>query len=95
MSRNLWEAWTLASKWRVRPSELYAVEGDIMAFCFDRAVTLFGQDVENEIHDATMGLDSEAKARAAAKKVLDRRLDPRSKNSSTTGYKDPARSMSF
>jgi hypothetical protein len=72
---------------------MYGIEDELAAFCFDRAVTLFGQDVENEMQQASRSAKSDNEATAAASAVLRRRLEPQSKNSS--GFKDPARVMSF
>lgn len=93
MSRNLWEAWTLSQKWGTRPSEMYGVREEIAAFCFDRAVTMFGQNVENEIHAATKDAKSDREANALAQRVLNYRL--KEGKDKVSGFKDPAKSMSF
>lgn len=56
-STNLWEAWTLSQAFQERPSDLYGVHDEIAAWCFDRAVHLFGSSLEEDL----------AKARGSAK----------------------------
>lgn len=77
----------------MRPSELYGVEHEIAAFCFDRAVTLFGQDVENEMHAAAQRAKTNEEAVQLQQSVLRHRISDTGKQSS--GFRDPARVISF
>lgn len=36
----------------VRPSDVYFIHDELAAWCFDRAVTYFGQSVEADMHEA-------------------------------------------
>jgi hypothetical protein len=51
-SANLWEAWTLSRAFGKRPSELYGINDEIAAWCFDRAVHLFGTSLEADLEKA-------------------------------------------
>ena len=70
----------------IRPSEVYFIEDQLAAFCFDRAVTMFGLEVDAALKKVVRGAknDKEAEAKSArefAKWVRD---------PSTPRFKDPA-----
>lgn len=71
---------------------MYGITDPLAAFCFDRAVTLFGQDVDNEISTATRAAKNEEQATQLATAVLRRRLSGEVVGS---GFRDPAKAMSF
>jgi hypothetical protein len=76
-STNLWEAWKLSKAYRTRPSEIYGLRDDVEAWCFDRAVFLFGSHLEYELREAADGAKTKAKAQQKQQMVLDRWLsDP-------------------
>lgn len=70
----LWEAWSLASKWGVRPSTIYDVADPFAAYCFDRAVTLFGSTVEGDMELAAEDAKTTAESLVKRQRVLDRYL---------------------
>jgi len=45
----------MAKTWTTRPSELFAIADPLTAFYFDRAVTLFGKEVEAAMDEAAEG----------------------------------------
>jgi hypothetical protein len=48
----LWEAWKLSKAYRTRPSDLYGITDEVTAWCFDRAVWVFGSTLESELSEA-------------------------------------------
>lgn len=36
---------------RTRPSEIYGIDDELTAWCFDRAIQTFGQALENRLHE--------------------------------------------
>lgn len=49
--RQLWKAFNLGKQLRSRPSEIYFIEDELTAFCFDNAVQLFGVTLENKLSE--------------------------------------------
>lgn len=70
----LWAAWTLASKWQTRPSDLYGIHDEFAAFCFDRAVTAFGMAVEDDIRQGTRKAKTDDAAQRKATLILNKWL---------------------
>lgn len=54
---ELWRAWTLSQAYRSRPSEIYAIEGELAAYCFDNAVEMFAAALNAEM-DKKKGKDA-------------------------------------
>lgn len=78
--------------WRCRPSELLAIEDEIAAYSFDRAVMLFGTALENELEEAVAGIDKDPhglKAEQARKRILKKWI-PEASSETTPQYRDPA-----
>lgn len=80
----LWEAWKLSQAYRTRPSDLYAIRDEVRAWSFDRAVYLFGSQLEAELETAGQEAKSKAQARSARQRVLSRWLGVEQK------FRDPA-----
>ncbi len=87
---NLWQAWNLAKTWSTRPSEIYGIKDAVAAYYFDQAVTLFGQSLENAIHNATKDAKNDNEAERKANLVMDRWVRQK-ENAGPQRYKDPAR----
>ena len=64
----------MGKTWSRRPSEIYGIHDDFQAFCFDRAVTLFGQSVEEDLRNAAKNSRNEAQAERKASQRLMRWL---------------------
>lgn len=58
---------------RIRPSDLYAIQGDFRRYCFDKAVVTFGTALEAALDEVT-GKNEKSRASKRAR-VLDRWLD--------------------
>lgn len=88
---SLWEAWRLSKAYQVRPSEFYGIHDEFEAWCFDRAVFLFGSSLDSELREAADGAKNKNQSRQRQQRVLDRWLrdedQPRQ-------FKDPAVSAS-
>lgn len=91
-SRNLWQAYQLAKDLRCRPSELYGITETVQAFCFDRAVVIFGSALSAELEAAKGKTD---KAIAASRRRILKRWIPEATDS--TGpkkrFRDPAKEV--
>jgi len=80
----LWEAWKLARAYQTRPSEIYAVKDEVAAYSFDKAVYMFGSNLDAELKKAGQGARSDAQANGRRQRVLARWLGGKAQ------YKDPA-----
>lgn len=54
----------------MRPSDLYAVRDEITAWCFDRAIYLFGSNFEAALANAENGAKSPMQARSRRAQVF-------------------------
>jgi hypothetical protein len=66
-----------AKTWKKPPSEIYRVaeqHGEYAAYCFDKAVMIFGSSYEADMHDAAMGAKTVADSKRAIKVVQARWL---------------------
>lgn len=70
----MWEAWSLATQWQTRPSELYGIRDQLAAHNFDRAVMHFGKHVEAEMRTAAEKAKTDKAARQKAQQVLNKYL---------------------
>ncbi len=66
----MWEAWTLSQKLGIRPSELYEVDDGFPAFCFDRAVTMYGTKLEEAMRSAAKGAKTDKGAQGKAEQTF-------------------------
>lgn len=73
--QNCWTAWTLSKTYSCRPSEVYHIHDEVVAFCFDRAVSTFGTALESALEEATRDAKTRAEAQRKATMVLNRWLD--------------------
>lgn len=79
----LWEAWRLAKAYTCRPSEIYAIKDEVTAYSFDRAVYLFGSQLEAELKTAAKDAKSDIQANGRRQRVLAKWLGTQAK------FKDP------
>lgn len=68
----MWEAWKMAKAYHRRPSELYGVTDEVGAWCFDRAVFLFGSELESELKEAAEGASSKGQSLQRQQRVMAR-----------------------
>lgn len=62
----MWTAWTMSQAMKVRPSDLYFIRDEVTAFCFDRAVWVFGTALEADIRESTEGAKDQSQAERKA-----------------------------
>lgn len=63
---------------------MYGITDEIAAWCFDRAVFMFGSEVDAELRDAAQGAKNKQQATARQQRVMAKWLG------GTVRYKDPA-----
>jgi hypothetical protein len=68
-----------------RPSQVYGIQSKLAAYCFDAAVTRWGNALEADLNAAGDGEKDSKKAQRARERVL-RKYVP-----STARYRDPAK----
>lgn len=67
---------------------MYFIEDEVTAWCFDRAVTIFGTSVEESIKAATAKSKTQAQADMSAQRTLRKWLN---RSGDLTGlFRDPA-----
>lgn len=59
-------AWTLSKTWKQRPSEIYRLDDEYAAYCFDKAIMSWGLSYEADLNDAS----GSAKTTAEAKRKM-------------------------
>jgi len=79
----LWEAWRLAKAYGTTPSDLYGITDEVTAWCFNRAVYLFGGELEAELKNAAKGAKSDTQANGRRQRVLAKYLGGKQQ------FKDP------
>lgn len=80
---SLFNAWNMSRAMRCRPSEVYKMTDEFVAYAFDSAVTRWGMAFESAITEATNGARDADKAEAARQRVIRRWLPSERK------YADP------
>jgi Leucine-rich repeat (LRR) protein len=70
----LWEAWKLSKAYSRTPAELYGVKDEYAAWCFNRAVFLFGTTLQNEIDAVQNKAKNERQARFKTQNLLNKWL---------------------
>jgi hypothetical protein len=71
---NCWEAWQLAKTYRSKPSEVYNLSDPIAAYCFDRAVHLFGSHMQADLEAAGANAKKPAIANGKRQQVMSKWL---------------------
>jgi hypothetical protein len=77
----------MAKEWSCRPSEILAVADPVTAFCFDRAVYLFGTALSSELENVKAKTDKERKNKQD--RILSKWI-PEAKARQKSKFKDPA-----
>lgn len=80
----LWEAWRLAKAYMTRPSEIYGIRDEVTAYSFDKAVYMFGSNLDAELKKAGKDAKSDAQANGRRQRVLAKWLGGKQQ------FKDPA-----
>ena len=68
------EAWRLAKAYTTRPSNIYAIKDEVAAYSFDRAVYLFGSQMDAELKNAVKGAKTDSQANGRRQRVLSKWL---------------------
>lgn len=76
----------MAKEFQARPSDLYGIRDDYDAFCFDRAIYLFGNYVESEVEKA----GKKGKTEEQRKNSAEARLNSLLSGEEGKKYADPA-----
>lgn len=74
----------MAKAYHLRPSEIYGITDEIAAWSFDRAVFLFGSELQAELEEASSGAKNKGQARQRQQRVLSKWLGGKQQ------FKDPA-----
>ena len=74
----------MSKTYRTRPSEIYFIHDEVAAWCFDRAVNLFGSSLEAELRAAEEGAKNNLQAVSRRQRILAKWLE------GTAHYKDPS-----
>lgn len=85
-------AWMSAKTWKTRPSEIYHIaekHGDYAAYCFDKAVMVFGNAYDSDMHEAAMNAKTPADAKRAVKVVQQRWLTDEEEEPPSDSAPDP------
>lgn len=77
----------MAQTYRTRPSELYAIDDEVAAWCFDRAIYLFGVSIDNDLDKAAHGAKNQGAANIARQRVMAKWIGTK------VQYRDPAASV--
>lgn len=80
----LWEAWRLSKAYMTRPSAIYGVRDEVAAYSFDKAVYMFGSNLDAELKKAGQDAKSDSQANGRRQRVLAKWLGGKAQ------YKDPA-----
>ena len=90
----MWEAWQMAKVYHTLPSLIFNIEDPLTAYYFNRAVFIFGSNVETEMQNAEMLAKSDQARIAARKKVLRRFLgDYTNESTDTSQFRDPMKDL--
>lgn len=84
----MWEAWNLAKAYHRRPSEIYGIRDEVAAWCFDRAVFMFGSEVEADVREAVDGAKNKQQATARQQRAMAKWLGGEQR------FRDPAANAS-
>lgn len=83
-STALWEAWRLSQAYHQTPSTIYHIEDEIAAYCFDRAVNLFGSSLQAELDEARNTAKNKQQAANKQQAVISKWLNVQRR------FRDPA-----
>jgi len=89
----LWETYQISKQMRTRPSELYAIEDELTAWSFDRAVQTFGSALENKLHQVSEKAKNSKAGQQKAQMELDKWLASADTKAVPGRFRDPMSSM--
>lgn len=89
----LWEAYQMGKAHRVRPSVIYAIDDELVAWSFDRAVTTFGSALENKLHQVTEKSKNRTSGQRKAQQELDKWLSSADTKAAPGRFRDPMKMM--
>ena len=84
----MFEAWSLSQRMRVRPSDLFFIDDELTAWCFDRAVVTFGVALENDLEKHMSKAKTDSARRRVHARVMSKWLDD---PNDTGRFRDPGR----
>jgi len=79
----------MAKQLRSRPSEIYAIEDELTAWSFDRAVQTFGSALENRLHQVTEKTKNQQSGQRKAQMELDKWLASADTKATPGRFRDP------
>lgn len=85
----MWEAYQLGKTLKTRPSVLYALEDELTAWSFDRAVQTFGLALERAIQEATEKTKNKSSGKRKAQQTLDKWLSSADTKAVPGRFRDP------
>lgn len=85
----LWEAHQLGKSLKTRPSEIYGIDDELVAWSFDRAVTTFGSALENKLHQVTEKTKNRTSGQRKAQQELDKWLASADTKDAPGRFRDP------
>ena len=88
-STQLWEAWILSKQLNQTPAQVYFLEDPFTAWCFNRAVVMFGMAVEQDIQESTEKAKTTVESKRKAKRTLDKWLREPAKEGEGPKFRDP------
>jgi len=76
---------------RCRPSELYGITEVVQAFCFDRAVVIFGSALSHELENAKG--KTEKAVQASRRRILKKWIPEATDSAGPRKFRDPAKEV--
>jgi hypothetical protein len=79
----------MAKQLRVRPSDLYGIDEELTAWCFDRAVLTFGNALESKLQIIARNSKKQKEADNKVQRELDKWLASADPKTDTRRFADP------
>lgn len=71
---NCWETWRQAQAYRILPSEVHRITDELAAWCFDRAIYLFGNTLDSQLAAADAGAKNAKQSNLRRHQLLEKWL---------------------
>lgn len=78
---------------RTRPSEIYGIDDELAAWCFDRAIQTFGQALENRLHEIGEKSKNRKSGQMKVMQEIDKWLSSGDTKASRGRYRDPVATL--
>lgn len=88
--RLLWELWRRSKALSKQPSDLIGIRDPVKRFYVDRAIWMFGTQIENEMDEAGSKTKDSRQGQAARTAVLNKYLNP---GLAVGQFRDPAKQI--